>query len=175
MFGRGTYDMKAGLAACMLALADGASGRTGGRRSPRCGRRRGTREPGHTGRAQAHPGRRRHRHGAHESQVCIAHKGFSWHEITTLGRSAHGSQPQFGIDAVTHMGRVLNRLEALQADLRERPPHPLLGHGSLHAYTVPHQRVTAKRRSRVRDSDLPQPDEPGAFYVHAWICGSSRE
>ena len=37
--------------------------------------------------------------------------------------------------------------------------------------TVPHQRVTAKRPSRVRDSDIPQRDEPGAFDVHARICG----
>src|SRR5271165_3258594 len=28
--------------------------------------------------------------------------------------------------------------------------------------TVPHQRVTAKRPGRVRDSDIPQRDEPGA-------------
>ena len=38
--------------------------------------------------------------------------------------------------------------------------------------TVPRQRVTAKRPSRVRDSDLPQRDEPGAFNAHARICGS---
>ncbi len=37
--------------------------------------------------------------------------------------------------------------------------------------TVPHPRVTAKRPSRVRDSDTPQRDEPGAFNVHAQICG----
>ena len=41
--------------------------------------------------------------------------------------------------------------------------------------TVPRQRVTAKRPSRVRDSDLPQRDEPGAFNAHARICGSPRE
>jgi len=35
-----------------------------------------------------------------------------------------------------HMGPVLNRLEALQADLRQRAPHRLLGHGSLHASLV---------------------------------------
>ena len=69
-------------------------------------------------------------------QVCIAHKGFSWHEIVTSGRAAHGSQPQFGIDAIAHMGRVLNRLEALQTELRERTPHPMLGHGSLHASRI---------------------------------------
>ena len=69
-------------------------------------------------------------------QVCIAHKGFSWHEIITSGRAAHGSQPQFGIDAIVHMGRVLTRLEALQAELRQRAPHRLLGHGSLHASLI---------------------------------------
>ena len=34
------------------------------------------------------------------------------------------------------MGRVLNRLEALQAELSQRAPHPLLGHGSLHASLI---------------------------------------
>jgi acetylornithine deacetylase len=34
------------------------------------------------------------------------------------------------------MGRVLNRLEALQAELAQRPPHRLLGHGSLHASLI---------------------------------------
>jgi hypothetical protein len=38
---------------------------------------------------------------------------------------------------------------------------------------VPHQRVTAKRASRVRDSDTPQRDEPGAFNAHARICGTN--
>src|ERR1017187_10393740 len=41
--------------------------------------------------------------------------------------------------------------------------------------TVPCERVTAKRPGRVTDSDTPQRDEPGAFNVHARICGSPRE
>jgi hypothetical protein len=36
---------------------------------------------------------------------------------------------------------------------------------------VPQSRVTVKQPDRVRDSD-PQPDEPGAFDVHARISGS---
>jgi acetylornithine deacetylase len=68
--------------------------------------------------------------------MCIAHKGFSWHEITTTGRAAHGSRPDLGIDGIAHMGRVLNRLEALQAELSQRTPHPLLGHGSVHASLI---------------------------------------
>jgi len=69
-------------------------------------------------------------------QVCIAHKGFSWHEITTWGRAAHGSRPDLGVDAIIHMGRVLQRLEQLQAELSRRKPHPLLGNGSLHASLI---------------------------------------
>ena len=36
---------------------------------------------------------------------------------------------------------------------------------------VPHPRVTARQPSRVRDSDIPQRDEPDAFNVHVRICG----
>src|SRR5262249_7262798 len=50
-----------------------------------------------------------------------------------LGRAAHGSRYQDGVDANLRMGRVLRELEALERSLRERPPHPLLGPPSLHA------------------------------------------
>ena len=49
--------------------------------------------------------------------LCVAHKGFSWHEVTTTGRAAHGSRPDLGTDAIVHMGRVLGRLEDLQREL----------------------------------------------------------
>ena len=39
----------------------------------------------------------------------------------------------------------------------------------------PHQRVTAKRPSRVRDSDMPQRDAPGAFNVQAWTFYESPD
>ncbi|HUK90719.1 MAG TPA: ArgE/DapE family deacylase [Blastocatellia bacterium] len=65
--------------------------------------------------------------------VAIGHKGFSWVEITTRGTAAHGSRPKDGRDAILRMGRVLTRLESLDRDLQSRPPHPILGTGSLHA------------------------------------------
>jgi acetylornithine deacetylase len=68
--------------------------------------------------------------------IGVAHQGFSWIDVQTSGRAAHGSRPDEGEDAILRMGRVLARLEELQTDLQERPPHPLLGHGSLHASTV---------------------------------------
>jgi acetylornithine deacetylase len=65
--------------------------------------------------------------------VAITHKGFSCVEVVTHGRAAHGSRPADGIDAVLLMGRVLARLESLDRDLQSRPPHPRLGTASLHA------------------------------------------
>ena len=38
--------------------------------------------------------------------------------------------------------------------------------------TVPHQRVTAKRPSRVRDSDIPQRDEPDALTCTSGSVGA---
>jgi acetylornithine deacetylase len=69
-------------------------------------------------------------------QICVAHKGFAWATFTTSGRAAHGSRRADGIDAIAHMGRVLVALERLDAALQQRPAHPLLGHGSLHASLI---------------------------------------
>lgn len=69
-------------------------------------------------------------------RLCVAHKGFVWAEITALGRAAHGSRPDLGIDANARMGRVLTALAAHEDALRARTPHPLLGHGSIHAATL---------------------------------------
>jgi acetylornithine deacetylase len=68
--------------------------------------------------------------------ICLAHKGFAWFEVTTRGRAAHGSRFDLGIDANIRMGRVLADLEALEQELRARTPHRLLGPPSLHAATI---------------------------------------
>jgi acetylornithine deacetylase len=69
-------------------------------------------------------------------QVAIAHKGFEWVEIETEGRAAHGSRPREGRDAIRLMARVLNGLDALDRQLQSRPPHALLGTASLHASLI---------------------------------------
>jgi acetylornithine deacetylase len=68
--------------------------------------------------------------------IAIGHKGFAWIEIEVLGKAAHGSRPAEGLDAILRLGRVLTRLEALDRALQARPPHPLMGTGSLHASIV---------------------------------------
>ena len=69
-------------------------------------------------------------------QVAIAHKGFEWVEIETEGRAAHGSRPRDGRDAIRLMARVLNGLDALDKGLQAKPPHALLGTASLHASLI---------------------------------------
>ena len=71
-----------------------------------------------------------------ELQVGIAHKGFSAAEIVMHGRAAHGSRPADGRDAILRMGRVLAALELRDRWLQAQPAHPRLGTGSLHASTI---------------------------------------
>jgi len=44
-------------------------------------------------------------------RVCIGHRGVWWAEVTTHGRIAHGSMPFLGDCAVRHMGAFLRALE----------------------------------------------------------------
>ncbi len=69
-------------------------------------------------------------------QICVAHKGFIWLEVETLGKAAHGSRVDLGIDANMKMGEFLAKLSILEGALRERTSHPLLGSASLHAATL---------------------------------------
>ncbi len=66
----------------------------------------------------------------------IGHKGFAWIEIETIGKAAHGSRPDLGVDAIVEMGQVLVELSRLQARLSEGNQHPLLGTGSVHASLI---------------------------------------
>jgi acetylornithine deacetylase len=65
--------------------------------------------------------------------VCLAHKGYLWIEVEITGRAAHGSKFDLGIDANMKMGAFLHQLASLERELRTRTPHPLVGPPSLHA------------------------------------------
>ena len=69
-------------------------------------------------------------------QIALAHRGWAWLEVETFGIAAHGSRYQDGVDANMRMGRVLHRLEGLEVDLRHRDPHALVGTPSLHAARI---------------------------------------
>ena len=69
-------------------------------------------------------------------KVATAHKGFAWIEVTTYGKAAHGSRPADGVDAIRLMGQVISQLDRLDRDLQGRPIHDRLGSGSLHASLI---------------------------------------
>lgn len=136
LYGRGAYDMKAGVAAAMLALVDL---RTEGFTGNVClsavadeeDRSNGTLKVLETIRPDAvvvtEPT---------DLSPSVAHMGFVWAKVTTLGRSAHGSRRDLGDDAVVRMGEVLQRVAQLDAEIARRPAHELLGNGVLHAGTI---------------------------------------
>ena len=68
--------------------------------------------------------------------LCVAHKGFVWLEVETHGVASHGSLPEAGVDAIAKMGPVLTGLADLDRELRSRPGHPLLGPSSIHASLI---------------------------------------
>lgn len=67
-----------------------------------------------------------------EEKIGVAHKGFTWLEIEVLGKAAHGSRPEEGVDAILPLRAALDELERIRSELRSRPPDALLGHASLH-------------------------------------------
>lgn len=50
-------------------------------------------------------------------RICIGHRGVYWFEVETLGRIAHGSMPYLGVSAIDHMGALL---EAVRSELKPK-------------------------------------------------------
>ena len=46
-----------------------------------------------------------------KDRICLGHRGVWWAEIETKGRIAHGSMPFLGDSAIRHMGAVLEEIE----------------------------------------------------------------
>jgi acetylornithine deacetylase len=68
--------------------------------------------------------------------IMPAHRGFVWLEIDLRGRAAHGSRYDIGVDAIRHAGLLLAELDALEEKVLVTRTHPLLGRASLHASLV---------------------------------------
>jgi succinyl-diaminopimelate desuccinylase len=71
-----------------------------------------------------------------------AQKGDVYLEVTTRGEAAHASAPETGHNAIYDMAALIAELEALAALLRRRAPHPLLGPPSLSVGTIAGGSVT---------------------------------
>ena len=60
-------------------------------------------------------------------RVVTAHKGSLWLRFETRGKSAHGSRPELGRNAVHEMSKIVNLLETDYAESLRQRRHPLLG------------------------------------------------
>lgn len=70
------------------------------------------------------------------SRALVTHQGFGWLDLTVTGRAAHGSAPDVGIDAISHMSELVRRLDAHAATAFMPNPHPLNGVTVYHASTI---------------------------------------
>jgi len=68
--------------------------------------------------------------------LTIAHKGFAWVSVESIGKAAHGSRYSEGIDAIAKMGKVLVKVEDMGKAYLAEPEHPLCGYKSVHASLV---------------------------------------
>lgn len=71
------------------------------------------------------------------NQIVTAHKGNIWFQLETKGKSAHGSRPDLGRNAVHTMARVVDVIETdYAAMLRARHKHRLLGRATVNVGTI---------------------------------------
>lgn len=132
MYGRGSCDTKAGLAAMMHALADL---RQSGIKPPRPIWVVAAVDEEHAYRGVTKLCEKLKASAAvvsepTEMKVAIASKGCIRWRITVRGRAAHSSKPELGVNAIYRMRRVLEALE-LEETTMERVQHPLVGRPTL--------------------------------------------
>ncbi len=120
IYGRGTGDMKGGLAASMIAveaiLAEGL-------KFPGAFEISGTADEESGGWAgvgylakKGYFSKDRVQHviipePLNQDCVCLGHRGVWWAEVETLGRVAHGSMPYLGVNAIRGMGAFIHKVE----------------------------------------------------------------
>ena len=68
--------------------------------------------------------------------IMPAHLGFVWANVTTHGRAAHGSRWDIGVDAIRHAGILLAELDRIDDEELPTRRHALLGRPSVHASLI---------------------------------------
>lgn len=138
IYGRGTTDMKSGVAAMVLALkylADAGvtlNGKlqfvgTAGEEVDGYGAKQVMKKEqinGVTAMVVSEPS---------QNELFTAHKGALWLEVTAFGKTAHGSMPDQGVNAINVINDFLNELKAYEFTYT---PHDLLGHPTLNIGTI---------------------------------------
>ena len=135
MYGRGTSDMKSGLAAMYLAfeslylsqdyssLGEVVFLATAGEEVDSCGAKHYLKSNSMEEFNAIIIGE------PTNEKVVIGHKGALWLEITTFGKTAHGAMPEQGINSIDHMMGVINVIDNL--GLEWKTVKPPLGKSSM--------------------------------------------
>lgn len=136
MYGRGSFDMKGGMAAMMVAAVRAGEQQIRGDVIVCCV---ADEEHSSLGTAEVLE------HFSADAGIvtepmslepALWHKGFIWLDVTIHGRAYHGSRPEFGIDAIAKAGHFLAALDQLATEMNAREGHPRLGPGSIHASII---------------------------------------
>jgi len=139
IYGRGSTDMKGGIAAAVTAIrriVDSGTALQGdiifvasaGEETDSCGAKRFVRDhaglPELAGVVIPEPT---------DFALVTAHRGMLWIEVTTTGKAAHSSTPHLGVNAIASMRRILDELDHYEIT---DGPHELLGSGSMSVNTI---------------------------------------
>lgn len=138
LYGRGSTDMKSGVAAfvhaAMTLAADGARGNADIVLAICAGEETGCEGSSHLGRIGAI---------GEAGAIVIAeptanypflgHKGALWLRVESEGVTAHGSMPERGVNAIYKAARAITKLEDFDFNVK---PHELLGRSTLNVGTV---------------------------------------
>jgi succinyl-diaminopimelate desuccinylase len=137
LYGRGSTDMKSGIAAFVAAAVELA---------PRLGRGPGLvlvitagEEVGCEGARYLAEHRLLDRAGAivvaepTGNYPYVGHKGLAWYEVETTGVTAHGSMPEVGDNAILKMARVIGDLEGFRFPVES---HGVMGRPTLNVGTI---------------------------------------
>jgi len=139
IYGRGSADMKGGIAAAVTAIRQIVEAGTklqgdivfvaaAGEETDSCGAKRFV--SGHDRPAEIvgvvipEPT---------DFAIVTTHRGMLWLEVVTKGKAAHGSTPQLGVNAITSMRFVLDELENYEIPAEA---HKLLGKCSMSVNTI---------------------------------------
>jgi acetylornithine deacetylase/succinyl-diaminopimelate desuccinylase-like protein len=98
-------------------------------------------------------------------QTVVAHQGVMRWRCHTIGRAAHTSRPDAGINAIYGMSKIVQAIEAYNGELQQNGPlHPLCGwpttcvstmHGGVGVNTVP-EKATIEIDRRLGPSERPE-------------------
>lgn len=138
IYGRGTADMKGGLAAMLMALKAVKNARwklkgdfvytgTAGEEIDSIGAVKFVKDGGLDGVGAIIIGE------PSSNGINIAEKGAFWVEISTYGKTAHGAFPENGINAVVHMNALLSELISYKFKYTE---NETLGHPTMNISTI---------------------------------------